>query len=311
MSGLVDPSQAAVALAECERITRARARNFYYGLKLTPQPQRSAMFAVYAWMRMADDLVDAEGIAGDERRRRVEELKRRTEALLSGEPLPQEFRHEAVWVAMADTAARFRLRAEHFEGMIEGQLEDLEHREYDTFEELHGFCYRVASTVGLVCIDIWGHHDARARELAIDRGVAFQLTNILRDVREDLDRGRVYLPKAELTEAGLTADALRRWEDPARCHAFVLRQAQRAEHYYRRSAALESMITPSCVPTLWAMSRIYHGLLEKILARPKAIVGERRIRLSSLHKAAIALKARRLASIARESSAVVARPSTT
>lgn len=305
---------AEVALAECERITRTRARNFYYGLRLTPEPQRSAMYAVYAWMRMADDLVDAEDMAGAaalDRRARVDELKEVTERVLSGAGVPPHLRREPVWVALADTARRYRLRAELFNGMIEGQLEDLEHREYRTFEELHAFCYRVASTVGLVCIDIWGYREPRARELAIDRGVAFQLTNILRDFREDAQRGRLYLPVDELASAGLTAADLMAWRDPQRCTEFVLHQARRAESYYNRSEALEGMITPSCAPTLWAMTRIYRGLLDKMMARPKLVVGERRIRLSSWSKAAIALRARRLASVAREAGAALPRPSTT
>lgn len=288
------------ALRECEHITRRRARNFYYGLKLTPQPQRAAMYAVYAWMRHADDLADEAGLVPDERRRRIDALRERTERLFAGE-LPERgpddgiHGADCVWLAMADTVARFRLSPEPFRAMLDGQMEDVERREYQTFEQLRGFCYRVASTVGLVCIAIWGYDDPRAKDLAIDRGIAFQLTNILRDFREDFGRGRVYLPAEDLQRHGLDAERLLGWDDPAACGAFVLEQAARVEQHYRRSSDLDSIITPSCRPTLWAMTTIYHGLLAKIQQAPERIVAPRRIRLSSLTKALIALRARRYA----------------
>lgn len=295
----------ALAYAACETITRRRARNFYYGLKLTPQSRRGAMFAVYAWMRQADDLADADGVCDQERRRRVSLLRERTRELFSlaahdGPVHAGLLPDDPVWLAMGDTVRRFRLSIEPFEAMLDGQLEDIEHREYRTFDELRRFCFRVASTVGLVCIAIWGHHDPRAKDLAIDRGIAFQLTNILRDVREDRARGRFYLPTEDLQRHGLAIDDLMTWSDPQRCRCFVLEQAERVRQFYRRSAELDTLIEPSCRPTLWAMTAIYHGLLEKIQARPEAIVRSRRIRLSCLTKGLIALRARRWALAARE-----------
>lgn len=297
------------AFAHCEEVTRRRARNFYYGLKLTPPPRRQAMYAVYAWMREADDLADAAGLGDAERRARIERLRERIEILFGRGARSGADRapgasgagfDDPVWLAMTHVVSKYRLSAEPFHEMLDGQLEDISHREYHSFEDLRGFCYRVASTVGLISIAIWGYEDPKARELAVDRGIAFQLTNILRDFREDLGRGRVYLPLEDFERHGLDAARLSRWEDPARCRAFVAEQAARVESFYRRSAALDEMITPNCRPTLWAMTTIYHGLLQKIVQDPARVAGTKRIRLSSLTKVIIAFRARRLAASAAE-----------
>jgi phytoene synthase len=157
---------------------------------------------------------------------------------------------------------------------------------------VRGYCYRVASTVGLVCIEIWGYGDRAARALAVDRGIAFQLTNILRDYREDYDAGRIYLPVEDFRRHGIEPGGLRHWEDASACRGFVLEQVERARTFYRRSAGLEALITPSCRPTLWAMTAIYRGILEKAARDPRCIVSERRLRLSSWKKGVIALRAR-------------------
>ncbi len=279
----------AEALRQCRDITRRRARNFYYGLKLTPEPRRSALYAVYAWMRRADDLVD--GAAADPRRRReaIDAFREATDAALAGRIVEQD----PIWVALADTAAHFEVDRQALHDVIDGQIDDLGGRSYETFEDVRRYSYRVASTVGLICIGIWGYDDPAARELAADRGIAFQLTNILRDYKEDFDAGRVYLPAEDFRRHGLTPQALRGWEDADRCQRLILEQVARARAYYHRSAALDRMITPSCRPTLWAMTAIYRGLLEKVERLPARIVSEHRLRLSFWRKCAIALMARR------------------
>ena len=285
------PAELAPAFADCERITRERARNFYYGLKLTPEPQRSAMFVIYAWMRAADDLADAEAFEPDERVRRIAAFRAATDEALAGrapDPSP-------VWRGLAWVAQRHQLSARDFHDMLDGQLSDVGTPSYETWDQLRAFCYRVASTVGLVCIRVWGYHDPEAPALAIDRGIAFQITNILRDYREDYELGRVYLPAAEFRAMDLTPQDLRHWTRPGQCAEFTRAQCDRAEHFYARSAALERMITPGCVPTLWAMSEIYHGLLHRIRANPAAIASNRRVRLSGLRKAWIALRAKHMA----------------
>jgi len=284
------PADLAPAIAECERITRERARNFWYGLKLTPEPQRSAMYAIYAWMREADDLADAEGYSPEERVERIARFRQETDAALAGEPPGGR----PVWRALAWVAQGDRLSAAEFHDMLDGQLSDVGPVRYETWDDLRGFCYRVASTVGLVCIRVWGYHDPEAPALAVERGIAFQLTNILRDYREDHDLGRVYLPAADFRRMDLTPEALRQWSMPAQCAEFMRAQCDRAEQFYERSAPLDRMITPECLPTLWAMTEIYHGLLLRIRANPAAVVGASRVRLPAWRKAWIAWRARRM-----------------
>ncbi len=272
----------------CRDVTRRRARNFYYGLKLTPEPQRSALYSVYAWMRRADDLVDNAPKITDELRRDIAAFRITTDEALSG----RVSSNEHLWMALADTAGRFDLPPEAFHLTLEGQLEDLAGAHYATFADVRDYCYRVASTVGLICIGIWGYSDPAARELAVDRGIAFQITNILRDYKEDFDVGRVYLPAEDFERHGITPDNLRQWSLPAACRAMIDRQVERANSYYERSAPLEGMISRSGRPTLWAMTAIYHALLAKIERAPQRIVGDRRLRLSSLRKGSIAMRAR-------------------
>ena len=284
----VDPLAAQAALRHCRDVTRRCARNFYYGLKISPEPQRSAMYALYAWMRTADDLVDRAGESAESIESRLDTFHAATDAALGGRPLDPD----PVWIGLADSAAKFPLPAEHFHAMLNGQRDDLERRRYATFDELRDYCYRVASTVGLLCIEIWGYHDPAARNLAVERGIAFQLTNILRDYAQDFDAGRIYLPEDEFTHHGVTPQQLRDWSKPQACSALMKQQIDRAETFYQRSEGLDGMITPSCRPTLWAMTTIYRGLLEKMKADPSRLVLGGRLRLSAARKGAIAIRAK-------------------
>ena len=288
------PADLVPAIDECERVTRTRARNFWYGLRLTPEPQRSAMYAIYAWMREADDLADAAGIPDDERVRRIARFRQDTDAALAGRPSGGR----ATWRALAWVAANHDLSPRDFHDMLDGQLGDVGVVRCETWDDLRGFCYRVASTVGLVCIRVWGYRDPAAPALAVDRGIAFQLTNILRDYREDFDLGRVYLPAEDFRRMDLTPEALRAWSAPAQCAEFMRAQCDRADQFFRRSAPLDGMVTPSCLPTLWAMTEIYRGILARVQARPHSVVGTRRVRLPAWRKAWIAFRARRMAGAA-------------
>ena len=286
------------AFAWCRDVTRRRARNFYYGIKLTPEPRRRAMYALYAWTRRADDIVDDDTDDSGNRLDRVRAFLGDTDRALDGE-LPDD---SPLWIALRDVASRYDLAREDFHAMIDGQLEDLaDHVHYSTFDDLRLFCYRVASTVGLMCISIWGYDDPAARDLAIDRGIAFQLTNILRDYREDYDRQRVYLPLEDFHRHDLTPADVRTWSHPQRCSAFMGEQADRAAEFYRRSASLDAMITPSCRPSLWAMTSIYRELLTRIRRDPSRVVLGGRVRLNPWRKATIAIQAKRLGRVRRRS----------
>lgn len=277
------------AVAACEEVTRRRARNFHYGLRLTPADRRWAMYAVYAWMRQADDLADEAGPDRAERERRLAAFRADTDRAFAGDPDPAQ----PCMVALAEAVRRFDLKPGEFDDMLAGQTGDLDQARFETWEELREFCYRVAGTVGLVCIRVWGFRDPEATRLAVDRGIAFQLTNVLRDLREDLDAGRCYLPLREYAAIELSPEALRAWEPADRCAEFLHAQCERARAHYRRSEPLDRMIDPACLPTLWAMTEIYRGILDRIEANPRIVVAGR-ARLSSLRKAWIAWRATRL-----------------
>ena len=186
-SALQSDAEIRAAVAVCREITRVRAGNFYWGLRLTPEPRRSAMYTIYAWMRQADDIVDGQtagSVAGASdilafRNATVEALASRSRSI------------EPVWRALSEVAREYEFDVSDFHSMIDGQVADLQPRRIENWEELRNYCCQVAGTVGTVCVRVWGYEDPRALVLAVDRGIAFQLTNILRDVVEDVGLGRI------------------------------------------------------------------------------------------------------------------------
>ncbi|HZK83007.1 MAG TPA: phytoene/squalene synthase family protein [Humisphaera sp.] len=287
-----DISALAQSRAYCEQITRLQARNFYYGLKLLPEPKRSAMFALYAYMRLVDDIADDEdGRSIHQRLDDLESWRVQTHAALDGSLADTS--HE-LWPAFADMVQRYKLPAHLFDEVIAGQRQDLEPTPFETFEPLYEYCYRVAGVVGLASIYVWGFDGSEAAEqLAIERGVAFQLTNILRDLREDAGRGRTYLPQDELMAAGVDEDDIRGAEGGEKFLRMMRYQIERAEAYYEKSAALEKHISPECRPTLIAMTDIYRGLLAKIADEPERVLRER-VSLSIFSKLRIGWRASRI-----------------
>lgn len=289
----VDQSSLAAAYEECAALTRARARNFYYGLRLTPEPRRSALYSIYAWMRHADDCVDTAGTV-EHRRAALWRYRAMTEMVLSGE-MPDED-PARFWLAFAATVRSYPFDPSIIRDMLGGLEEDLDHEWYRTEQELWHYCYQVASTVGLACVTIWGTRPGAdptvVKDLAIRRGQAFQRTNILRDFVEDFDSKprRVYLPREAFDAAGLTPEDLRRWTRASACEKFIRDQAARVRAEYEASKGLEALVDPACAPTLWAMTQIYSGILERIEERPDRIVTSR-VRLSSARKGWIALRA--------------------
>lgn len=283
------------AFRHCRGVTRSRARNFYYGLCLTPEPRRSAIYAVYTWMRAADDIADGESASGASPGARLEELGRfgdlTRDVLSDGGEVPED----PMWVAFASAVRSYGVPVGLFEDMILGLTDDLSHEGYEDDASLDRYCYRVASTAGLACVRIWGlrrgvdQHEADG--LAIDRGLAFQRTNILRDFAEDYDDGRVYLPRSAFGSSGVTPEQLRSWSDPERGEQLIREQARVAHGLYERSSRLDGMIEASCRPTLWAMTRIYRSLLTRIERDPGSVVSSKRVRLPSRTKASIALAA--------------------
>lgn len=285
----------------CRRVTRKHAQNFYYGLMLTPEPKRSAMYAVYAWMRAADDLADASGPVAP-RIKSLEVFRRQTDVAVDpSRPIEAVCDEDPgtpcdpIWPAVRKAVFDFEIPVEYLHAMLRGQQLDQKRNRYETFDELYDYCYHVASVVGLVCVTIWGYQGGQETlKLAEYRGVALQLTNILRDLVEDALRGRVYLPAAELKDFGYDSETfLQTLLARQAGHAFddlVAQQVGRAQSYYQMSAGLEDRIDRSCRPTSWAMMQIYQQLLLRVLRRPRLVLAGP-VRLGRLEKLGIAMRA--------------------
>ena len=259
--------------AWCTAVARRKARNFYYSFLLLEPPRRRAMCAIYAFMRYSDDLSDEEGIA--DRAGAIARWRADLERALEGETLAHP-----LWPALADSVERYRIPHRYFFQMIEGVSSDLEPRRVETFEELYKYCYHVASVVGLTIIHIFGFDDSKALELAEKCGVAFQLTNILRDVREDRARGRVYLPARDFARFEVSAETFQPAAGFVRMMEF---EAQRARTYYRESAPLVELIHPASRPSLRALIQIYSRLLDRIVASNYDVL-EQRVRVPTWEK---------------------------
>ena len=268
----------------CYRVTRSRAKNFYYAMRLMPRSRRRAMFALYAFMRHSDDICDGPEPV-EQKRRLLADWRTRLEQALDGDPGP-----DPVFPALVDTVTRHDIPRDYLRQLIEGVEMDLGVTRYERFDDLYAYCFRVASVVGLCCIHIWGFTGTDAPQLAEWRGVAFQLTNILRDLREDHDRGRVYLPREDLDRFGYTeADLAGVVVNPA-FRELMAFEVDRARHYYERSGALERSISPSGRPALAAMTAIYRTLLEQIGRQSERVFRER-VRLGTAHKVGLAARA--------------------
>ena len=261
----------AEAYAACRTIARREAKNFYYAFRVLPQHKSDAMCAVYAFMRRADDIADDESLPIEQRRQAmsawVESWRTARRSGVSDDP---------VFLALNDTQKRFAIPDALLEELVQGTTMDLEPQPvsaeavqtFSTFDDLYRYCYLVASVVGLVCIRIFGYTDPRAEKLAEETGIAFQLTNILRDVKEDAERGRVYLPQDWLHEFDLDTEhvfALSHGAPIQPADRALLHQlGAKAEAYYASADKLLPLIDKDSRAALWVLVTIYHGLLHRI-----------------------------------------------
>jgi phytoene synthase len=267
----------AESYAHCRSVAKARAKNFYYSFVLLGEEQKNGMCAVYAFMRYCDDLSDEAGATAA----KIEQWREALTAALAGKP-----GEHPMWLGFLDTLARFRIPHQYFYEMIDGVLGDITPRRMGTFEELYRYCYQVASVVGLTTIHIFGFEDPKALELAEKCGIAFQLTNILRDVREDEGLGRQYLPTEDLNRFGVT-----QFSEPTNNFRKLMEfEATRARQYYDESAPLIQMVHKRSRGSLWALITIYSRLLERI-RKANYDVLTKRIRLSTAQKSWIVLQA--------------------
>jgi phytoene synthase len=265
-------------------VARAQARNFYYAFAVLPVDRRNALCAVYAFMRYCDDISDG-GAALSDKRALLEAWRGALAAAYDG-----EYGDSRILPAFHDTVRRFNIPRAYFDALIDGAQMDLTVRRYETFDELYQYCYRVAGVVGLVCIEIFGYQDERARGYAESCGIAFQLTNILRDVREDGALGRIYLPQEDLRRFGYAEEELLRGEVNERFLRLMEFEVARAREYYQRALPLVPLIERGSRPALRAMMAIYAGILDRIEQSGYDVFAER-AQLSHWEKVGIAARA--------------------
>ena len=298
-------SQLAVAYSVCKGIARTNAKNFYYGFLVLPKAKREAISAVYAFMRRCDDITDDPGLPLMERRVKlaawVESFHQAASGVGTDDP---------VLLALADTQRRYKIPVELLDHLAFGTEMDLQEQmetgktpsfnaeainiHYRKFDDLYLYCYRVASVVGLVCIRIFGYRDPRAEALAERVGIAFQLTNIIRDVKEDAAMGRVYLPGEDLAKFNLLPIDFRTGDTKteaglARFRPLLEMEAERARKFYCAAEDLLPLIDEDSQPALWTLVTVYRSLLEKI-ARGKYDVFTGKVRLTTFEKLVILSK---------------------
>ena len=291
MSAMIHPArtpQLQRAYDECRAIAKREARNFYYAFLVLPKHKSDAMCAIYAFMRKADDLSDDESLTIQQRRIAMTSW---TDALRSARTQPTD---DPIFLAVNDTQQRFAIPDVLLDQLVEGttmdlreslpgvvamQADDRELQVYESFDALYHYCYLVASVVGLVCIRIFGYTDPRAEQLAEKTGVAFQLTNILRDVKEDAERGRIYLPLDDMQDTGVAvADILQTASGTtpsSNLAALLEREIARAQDYYRASEELIPLLDADAREAMRVLAAIYHRLLDRIEKDPSAIFRER------------------------------------
>jgi phytoene synthase len=252
----------------CERLARREAGNFYHAFRVLPRPQRRAMCALYAFLRIADDLSDEPGPV-ETKRQLLVTWRRQLQAALAG-----DYSHP-IHAGLHHTVSTYGVPAQYLEAAIDGVEMDLAPVAYTTFSDLQRYCYHVASVVGLSCIHIWGFARDEARGFAEQAGVAFQLTNILRDLREDAARGRLYLPREDLERFGYDEERLRRGQRDEAFRSLMRFQVDRARRYYDAAWPLAPLLQPAGRAVFLIMARTYRGLLDMIERRDYDVFSSR------------------------------------
>src|SRR6267378_1904498 len=283
-------SQLDMAYSVCRSIARSAAKNFYYGFVVLPRRKRNALSAVYAFMRRCDDIADDNTLSPDDRHNKLAEWLDKVHRALAAQPTD-----DPVLLALTDAQRAYQIPIGLLDQLAYGTAADLDYSQlepsagaqlaarYQTFEELRQDCYGVASVVGLVCIKIFGYRDPAAEPLAERCGLAFQLTNIIRDVKEDVAVGRVYFPQEDLAQCGLTAADLAAPNVVARIRPLLAMEADRARDCYLAGDELIPLVNEDSQPALWVLITIYRRLLEKIASNRYDVFSER-VRLTVREK---------------------------
>jgi squalene synthase HpnC len=294
-------SGVAESYAECHRIARAARSNFYYAFYLLPKPKRDGLAALYAFMRLVDDVADVSENLETTQRGLAKWRAAFDEAVTGGSqffdgtavtPLGEHLYGELeVLPALVDTMRRYNMPARYLHDLISGAEMDLTVKSYPTFDRLREYCYRVAGTVGLTCTHVFGYSDPRALDLAERLGLAFQLTNIIRDVHEDAALGRVYIPDEDLTRYSVSPEDFSRNEATLGVRELLRFEADRAWRIYEECSELLDLVDADSRSALWLLVRTYSALLARIESVDFAVFGER-LRLSKAEKMILIARAR-------------------
>jgi 15-cis-phytoene synthase len=265
-------------------LTRRSGSNFYYSFLFLPRRKRHAIYALYAFCRTVDDAVDQGAATPSEQRRILADWRQELTRVYGGHPTQPIAQH------LAEVVRAFPIPRQHLEAILDGVEMDIDKRRYGSFDELHEYCYRVAAAVGLCCIEIFGYTDPRARDYAVNLGVALQLTNIMRDLRTDGERGRIYLPLDEMRRFGYSEEELLHGRHTPAFVGLMRFQAHRAHAYYRAAKAARPAVDQRRLVAAEIMRGIYRDLLRQIEKREFRVF-DGRIRVSTPRKIALALGA--------------------
>jgi squalene synthase HpnC len=289
------PISTAASYEACLQIAKASHSNFYYAFFLLPKSRRDGIVALYAFMRLIDDVAD-EGDDLTVKQRGLAKWRAALDAAVTGSTSSADLTSQPqgaaqVLPALVDTMRRYRMPARYVHDLISGAEMDLTVRDYPTFDRLREYCYRVAGTVGLTCTHVFGFTDQRALDLAEKLGLAFQLTNIIRDVHDDYALGRVYIPQEDLERYNVAPSDFGRSEATLGVRELLRFEADRAWQNYKEGAELLSLIDPESRGTLWLLTHTYSALLARIESLDFAVFGER-VRLSRAEKMLFIAQAR-------------------
>ena len=256
------------AYDHCQRVAKEHAKNFYYASRTLPLRKRRAIYAAYAICRLWDDIADDDAPLSEKRRMFAETRRTLAETLTDpGEDgpngnlwlhLPPEF------IALADATSAFGIPAIYFDEILDGVESDLVKDRFSDFAELRDYCYKVASVVGLICIEVFGYDDPSAEGYAVDMGIALQLTNILRDLKEDAGRGRIYIPQDEMTQFGYSEEDFKNQVVNEQFRSLMDYQVNRARSYYERSRPLFDMVELESRTCLRVLHEAYAAILDRI-----------------------------------------------
>ncbi len=261
-----------------------RASNFYFSFLILPKPKREAIETIYAFCRTTDDIVDEAGDENEKYARLLswtDELKRSLYGVSNYSLLNK----------LSAIIIRFKIPVEHFDELIKGMEMDLTKKRYETFEELKQYCYRAASTVGLICAEVFGYKNEKTREYAVNLGIALQLTNILRDIKADAKRGRIYLPQEDMRLFDYTDEDLMRNTYDERFKGLMKYECDRAHQYFKKAKAFLAEEDKPLFTAARTMGNIYYLLLRRIESLHYDVFS-RRVRLSSSIKFLVAMALR-------------------